>query len=67
MTPADQHAEIVVKLVDYVLSQHPSKFTRDTLPRDESLLELGSFRFSFSISAMSLGMMSGVLVCTRCG
>ena len=41
MTAADQQAEIVVKLVDYILSQHPSKFTRDTLPRDESLLELG--------------------------
>jgi acyl carrier protein len=41
MTAADQHAEIVVKLVDYVLSQHPSEFTRDTLPRDESLLERG--------------------------
>jgi acyl carrier protein len=38
---ADQQAEIVVRLVDYILSQHPSKFTRDTLPRDESLLELG--------------------------
>jgi acyl carrier protein len=41
MIPADQHAEIVAKLVDYVLSQHPSKFTRGTLPRDESLIELG--------------------------
>ena len=34
-------AEITSALVDYILSQHPSKFTRETLPRDESLLELG--------------------------
>jgi acyl carrier protein len=32
--------DITSALVDYILSQHPSKFTRDTLPRDESLLEL---------------------------
>ena len=31
---------IISTLVDYILSQHPSKFTRETLPRDESLLEL---------------------------
>ena len=34
-------ADINSALVDYILSQHPSKFTRETLPRDESLLELG--------------------------
>lgn len=34
-------ADIVAKLVDYVLSQHPSKYTAETLPRDQSLLELG--------------------------
>lgn len=28
-------------LVDYVLSQHPSRFKAETLPRDQSLLELG--------------------------
>jgi hypothetical protein len=33
-------ADITSALVDYILSQHPSKFTRETLPRDESLLEL---------------------------
>jgi acyl carrier protein len=32
--------DITSALVDYILSQHPSKFTKDTLPRDESLLEL---------------------------
>jgi hypothetical protein len=34
-------ADTASALVDYILSQHPSKFTRETLPRDESLLELG--------------------------
>jgi acyl carrier protein len=34
-------ADITAALVDYILSQHPSKFTRETLPHDESLLELG--------------------------
>jgi acyl carrier protein len=33
-------ADIATALVDYILSQHPSKFTKDTLPRDVSLLEL---------------------------
>ena len=27
-------------LVDYILSHHPSRFDRETLPGDESLLEL---------------------------
>jgi acyl carrier protein len=35
-----QQAEITSMLVDYILSHHPSKFTAETLPRDESLLEL---------------------------
>jgi acyl carrier protein len=35
-----QQAEIVSVLVDYILSQHPSKYSVDTLPRDQSLLEL---------------------------
>ena len=35
-----QQAEITSALVDYILSQHPSRFTVDTLPRDESLIEL---------------------------
>ncbi len=33
--------EISSTLVDYILSQHPSGFTTDTLPRNESLLEIG--------------------------
>jgi acyl carrier protein len=32
--------DITAALVNYVLTQHPSKFDADTLPRDESLLEL---------------------------
>jgi acyl carrier protein len=34
-------AEIAATLVMYFLSQHPSKYTDSTLPRDQSLLELG--------------------------
>ena len=34
-------ADITSALVDYILSQHPSRFNRETLPRDESLLEVG--------------------------
>jgi acyl carrier protein len=37
----DQPADVVAVMVDYVLSQHPSQFTAATLPRDQSLLELG--------------------------
>ncbi len=33
-------ADITSALVDYILSHHPSRFNRETLPRDESLLEL---------------------------
>src|SRR4051812_9495883 len=33
-------AEVAAALVNYILTQHPSKYTIDTLPRDESLLEL---------------------------
>ena len=33
-------ADITSTLVDYILSQHPSRFNRETLPRDESLLDL---------------------------
>jgi acyl carrier protein len=33
-------ADITSTLVDYILSQHPSRFDRETLPREESLLEL---------------------------
>lgn len=33
--------QIVSALVDYVLSQHPTKYTAETLPREESLLALG--------------------------
>ena len=36
-----QFAEVVSTLVQYVLSQHPSKYSESTLPRDQSLLELG--------------------------
>jgi len=34
-------ADIMAAMVDYILSQHPSRFTAETLPRDESLMELG--------------------------
>ena len=33
-------ADITSTLVDYILSHHPSRFDRETLPGDESLLEL---------------------------
>jgi acyl carrier protein len=33
-------ADIASTLVDYILSHHPSRFDRETLPRDESLLDL---------------------------
>ena len=33
-------ADITSTLVDYILSHHPSRFDGETLPRDESLLEL---------------------------
>jgi acyl carrier protein len=36
-----QREDIVATPVLYVLSQHPSKYTESTLPRDRSLLELG--------------------------
>ena len=32
---------IVADIVDYVLNHHQSDFTGETLPRDQSLLELG--------------------------
>jgi acyl carrier protein len=35
-----QLEEITAAMVDYIVTQHPSKFSADTLPRDESLLEL---------------------------
>ena len=38
--PRPQIEDIAAVLVNYVLTQHPSKFNADTLPRDESLLEL---------------------------
>ncbi len=34
-------ADITAALVDYILSQHPSQYTRETVPLAESLLELG--------------------------
>src|ERR1700688_4005966 len=34
-------SDIVAFLADYILSQHPSNYTVETLPRDESLLDLG--------------------------
>jgi acyl carrier protein len=34
-------ADIVATMVDYILSQHPTRFTANTLPHDQSLLELG--------------------------
>jgi acyl carrier protein len=33
--------EITTALVQFVLSEYPSKYFADTLPRDQSLLELG--------------------------
>jgi acyl carrier protein len=36
-----QREEIVSTLVLYILSQHPSKYDESTLPRDQSLIELG--------------------------
>ena len=41
MTGALRTADLVAKMADYILSQHPSRFTAQTLPRDQSLLELG--------------------------
>src|SRR5262245_61835645 len=38
---APGHEEVVKAVVQYVVSQHPSKYTEATLPRDQSLLELG--------------------------
>jgi hypothetical protein len=35
-----QRSDMVAVMVDYILSQHPSKYTVETLPRDQSLLEL---------------------------
>jgi acyl carrier protein len=35
-----QLEEMTAAMVDYIVTQHPSKFNADTLPRDESLLEL---------------------------
>ena len=35
-----ERGDIVTTLTDYILSQHPSRFTRQTLPRDESLVDL---------------------------
>jgi acyl carrier protein len=34
-------ADITVALVQFVLSEYPSRYSADTLPRDQSLLELG--------------------------
>jgi acyl carrier protein len=34
-----QTADIVARLVEYILSNNPSSFTAETLPRDQSLLE----------------------------
>jgi acyl carrier protein len=36
-----RRSEMVNVMVDYILSQHPSKYTSETLPLDQSLLELG--------------------------
>ena len=34
------HAEIVATLVQYIITQHPSRYTAESLPRDQSMLEL---------------------------
>jgi acyl carrier protein len=36
-----QRPDLIAVMVDYILSQHPSKYTAETLPHDQSLLELG--------------------------
>ncbi len=41
MTGALRTADLVAEMADYILSQHPSRFTAQTLPHDQSLLELG--------------------------
>ena len=41
MTGALRTADLVAKMADHILSQHPSRFTAQTLPHDQSLLELG--------------------------
>ena len=41
MTGALLTADLVAEMADYILSQHPSRFTVQTLPHDQSLLELG--------------------------
>jgi acyl carrier protein len=37
--PSTPTADIVALLVEYILSNYPSKYTAETLPRDQSLLE----------------------------
>jgi asparagine synthetase B (glutamine-hydrolysing) len=39
MTGALRTADLVAEMADYILSQHPSRFTAQTLPHDQSLLE----------------------------
>ena len=41
MTGALRTADLVAEMADYILSQQPSRFTAQTLPHDQSLLELG--------------------------
>jgi acyl carrier protein len=36
-----QRPDLIAVMADYILSQHPSKYTAETLPHDQSLLELG--------------------------
>lgn len=37
---AQQLAEVAAALVQYIVTQHPSKYNAETLPSDQSLLEL---------------------------
>lgn len=41
MTQTLSHEEIRASIVAYVLANHPSDHTADTLPLNESLMELG--------------------------
>jgi acyl carrier protein len=36
-----QRPDLIAAMTDYILSQHPSAYTAQTLPHDQSLLELG--------------------------
>jgi acyl carrier protein len=41
MTADNKRLAIVDVLLEYILEKYPSDYTKDSLPRDESLVELG--------------------------